>query len=106
MKINSKISKFQEGGAMPTEAQGQTQGTTQGATGGAEQQDPLAQLAQMAQQALQTQDPQAAFAVCEGLLQLIQQMIQAQQGGSGGQQPPTEEPVYAKKGSKLQKKKM
>ena len=102
MKINSKISKFQEGGAMPTEAQG----TTQGAPAGAEQQDPLAQLAQMAQQALQAQDPQAAFAVCEGLLQLIQQMIQAQQGGSGGQQAPTEEPVYAKKGSKLQKKKM
>lgn len=99
MKINSKISKFQEGGAMPAEAQGAPQGEAQ--EGG--QQDPLAQLAQMAQQALQAQDPQAAFAVCEGLLQLIQQMIQAQQGG-GGQQAPQEEPVYAKKGSKLQKK--
>lgn len=103
MKINSKISKFQEGGAMPAEAQGAPQGEAQGAPQEGGQQDPLAQLAQMAQQALQAQDPQAAFAVCEGLLQLIQQMIQAQQGG-GGQQAPQEEPVYAKKGSKLQKK--
>ena len=40
-------------------------------------------LAQMAQQALETKDPNAAFAVCEGLLQLIQQMTQ--QGGMSDQ---------------------
>lgn len=91
-----KLKKFQEGGAMPPAEGGMPQeAAPQEAQGG---QDPVAMLAQMAQQALETKDPNAAFAVCEGLLQLIQQITQ--QGG--GEQPaPEGEPVYAKRGAKL-----
>ncbi|GMO10891.1 MAG: hypothetical protein Nk1A_9270 [Endomicrobiia bacterium] len=46
----------------------------QGGGGG----DPLAEIAQVAAQALQNQDCQAAMAVCEAFLQLVQQV-----GGGG-----------------------
>ena len=93
MKIKSPM--FQEGGAMPT--QGAPAAPAQ--EGG--QQDPLAMLVQMAQQALQSQDPQAAFAVCDGLVKLVQQMMQ-QQGG-GEQAAPQGEPVYAKGGKLIRR---
>ena len=84
MKINSKVAKFQEGGAAPTP---QEQGMAAPDAGG----DPIMQLAQMAQQALQAGDGQLALAVCEGFLQLIQQMA----GGAGGpQEAPQGEPVF------------
>ena len=103
MKIQSKIKRFQEGGAAPApEAATAQPAAQQGAEQGGGK-DPLAQLAQMAQQALQSKDANTAFAVCEGLLQLISQMMQSQGGGApqvGG------EPVYAKKGAKLKKVKV
>ena len=104
MKIESKIKRFQEGGAMPTGQEGAPApqgGAPEGGQPGA-QQDPLAMLAQLAQEALQSKDPNKAFAVCDGLLQLIQQMIQSQ-GGGGGNAAPQGEPVYAKKGAKIVK---
>ena len=66
--------------------------------GGAEQ-DPLMQIAQVAAQALQNQDCQAAMAVCEAFLQLIQQAA----GGGGAPEQPAE-PTFARKGGKLVKK--
>lgn len=86
MKINQRIvSKFQDGGAAP--AGGAPQGGAPapgGAPGGDPSQggggqDPVMQLAQLAQQALQSQDCQAALAVCQGFMSLIQ----SAQGGGG-----------------------
>ena len=83
MKIRSKFQKFQEGGAM-----------------GAPQ-DPMAQLLQVAMEAVQTQNCEAAMAVCQALLQLAQ-------GAAGGPAPspapeeaPAEEPAFARYGAKL-----
>ena len=90
MKFQPKNArKFQEGGEITAE-------TPQN---GAEQQDPIMMLAQAAAQALQTQDCQVAMQVCQGFIQLVQQMAQ-QQGMS--QQGPVEEqqgePVFKKGG--------
>lgn len=97
-KITSKVEKFQEGGAAPApEAQA---GAPAPAEGG---QDPIAQLVQLAQQALSSQDCQAAMAVCDGLLQVLQG---AQGGGAEGGAPAGPEqgaPVY-RKGGKLAKR--
>ena len=65
-----------------------------GAEGG--EQDPIVQLVQMATQALQSQDPQMAMAVCDGLVQLVQ--------GGGQRAPAQEEPVMMRKGGKMMKK--
>ena len=105
-----KIKKYQEGGQMPAGQEPATapQGMEQEAPAGAsqeygaeqapEQEDPVAQLAQMAMQALQGQDCQAAMVVCQGFIEMIQQM------GEGGEQAPEEapegEPVY-RAGGKL-----
>lgn len=98
-----KTLKFQEGGAMPPqeapagapEAGGAPAGAP--AEGGPEAggQDPLMQLVQMSMQALQSQDCQAAMAVCQAFVQLAQQ-----QGGGAEQPEPQGEPVY-KKGGKF-----
>lgn len=102
MKISNKIvSKFQEGGMAPAPAE--QQGAAPAAAPGADQggQDPVMQLAQLAQQALTSQDCQAALAVCEGFMSLIQG---AQGGGAQAQPAPGEgAPVY-KKGGKLLKR--
>ena len=108
MKINSKVAKFQEGGAAPTPQEqgmaapagqptgapapaGQPTGAPAPAAGPDAGGDPIMQLAQMAQQALQAGDGKLALAVCEGFLQLIQQMA----GGAGGpQEAPQGEPVF------------
>lgn len=87
MKISEKVSKFQEGGPMPAE-------TAQQQPAPEQSQDPIVQLVTMAQQALQEQNCEAAMAVCEGLMQLVQ-------GAQQGQQPEGQ-PVY-KKGGKLAK---
>ena len=52
--------------------------------------DPIMQIAQVAMQALQTQDCEAAMAVCEAFIQLIQQS----QGGAPEEAAPEGEPVY------------
>lgn len=87
MRLNYKARKFQEGGAVaPEEAPMEQEVPEQG--GG----DPLMQLAQMAAQALQSQDCQAAMAVCESFLQIVQQ-------AQGGAQPQGQ-PVF-KRGGKI-----
>ena len=112
MKIG--IKKYQQGGAMPPEqvpAQGAEMGAEQGgvpAEGGAPEEqpanpsqggeDPVMQLAQMAMQALQGQDCEAAIAVCQGFVQLVQQMSQG--GGEAPAEAPEGEPVY-RAGGKL-----
>lgn len=92
MKISDKLSKFQEGGVAP---EGAPMPAEQAPQEGAAQ-DPIVQLAQMAQQAVQSQDCNAAMAVCEGFLQLIQ----SAQGGGGEAPAPEGQPVY-KSGGKL-----
>lgn len=86
MKIKAR--KFQEGGPMPAEEAPMEQAPAEGgAPAGGSPEDALMQMAQLAMQALQNQDCQAAMAVCQAFVE----MIQAQQGG-GGAAP--EEPVY------------
>lgn len=95
MKINSKIQKFQEGGATPTPTD-QGMAAPVGAPTGApaanaapdQGGDPIMQLVQLAQQALQTGDGQLALQVCEGFLALIQSMA------GGPQEAPQGEPVF------------
>ena len=104
MKIESKISKFQQGGAAPAPqdpaAQGAPAGAPQGGPapeGGAPEQGgqvPMAQILQVAAQAVQTQNCEAAMAVCQALMQVAQ-------GGAGPEEAPQEEPTFARKGAKL-----
>lgn len=78
-----KIRKHQQGGQMmPVEDPAMAQ----------QAQDPMVELINLAMQALETQDPNAAFAVCEGLLMLVQQ--------SAPVGAPAEQPVF-KKGGKM-----
>ena len=89
-----KARKFQEGGPMPAEEAPMEQAPAEGgAPAGGSPEDALMQMAQLAMQALQNQDCEAAMAVCQAFVE----MIQAQQGG-GGAAP--EEPVY-RAGGKL-----
>jgi hypothetical protein len=83
-----KVNKFQEGGQVPVE---QAPAAPEGAPAGGNPEDMLMQIAQTAMQALQNQDCEAAMAVCQAFIQ----MIQEQQGGAT-----PEEPVY-KAGGKL-----
>lgn len=89
-----KVSKFQAGGAMvedPAAGAAQEAPMEQGAPAGAgSPEEMLMQLAEAAMQALQNQDCQAAMAVCQGFVQMIQGM----QGGGA----PQEQPVYGKGG--------
>lgn len=96
MEIVSKKRKFQQGGAMPAEqaAGAPEQAPVQG--GAAPEQgmeDPMAQILQVAVQAVQTQNCEAAMAVCQALVQLAQ--------GGAQEQAPQEEPTFAKRGAKL-----
>lgn len=91
----SNIQKFQEGGAMPAEAAPEAapvEAAPEETAGG----DPVMELAQMAMQALQGQDCEAAMAVCEGFVQLVQEMA----GGQGAPEAAPQEPVY-RRGGKL-----
>lgn len=105
MKIKNKIvAKFQEGGAMPESApaeQTPEQAPEKApAEGGG--QDPISQLLQLATQAIDGQDCEAAMAVCQGFVQLVQ--AQAGGGGAGASgAAPAGEPVY-KKGGKIVKR--
>lgn len=108
MKISNKIiSKFQEGGAMPTGAeQAPVDPATEGGAAPAPAEggegDPIMQIAQLSQQALETQDCQAALAVCEAFMALVQ-------GGGGAGAPaeaaPAGQPVFAKGGKLVRFKK-
>ena len=102
MKVNSKLPKFQEGGPMPSPDGGQvapadqSMAPDQGA--GGQEQDPIMQIAQVAAEALQTQNCEAAFAVCEAFLQL------AQQAGGGAAPEAPQEPTFQKKGGRITRK--
>ena len=90
MRITEKVKKFQMGGPAPEAAPAPAEG---GAPEGAAQ-DPMAQILQVAAQALQTQNCEAAMAVCQALMQLAQ-------GGGGPESAPQEEPTFARNGAKL-----
>lgn len=79
MKI--RLQKFQQGGPMGAPAPAPEQG------GG----DPMQQLLMMAQQALESQDCQAAMAVCDALMQLASGGAQA--GPEGGAPAPEAAPA-------------
>lgn len=95
------VNKFQQGGPMSPEAVPADTGAEEAYApednGGAEMpeggEDPIMQIAQVAMQALETQDCEAAMAVCEAFIQLIQQ-------GQGGEpeEAPEGEPVYRQGG--------
>lgn len=91
--VKNYVPMFQEGGAMPAEApQGaETMPQEQGG-------DPVTELADMAVQALQGQDCETALAVCEGYIQLVQEM--AGGGEAAPEAAPEGEPVY-RAGGKL-----
>lgn len=100
MKIESKIKKFQQGGPMPQGAPvegGAAPAEGQAPEGAAPEQggqDPMAQILQVAAQAVQTQNCEAAMAVCQALMQIAQ-------GGAAQEQAPQEEPTFARNGAKL-----
>ena len=96
-----KIKVFQMGGPMGPEGapeEAPTGGAPAPEAGGAPEEagapaggeDPIMQIAQVAVQALQAQDCEAAMAVCEAFIQLIQQS----QGGAPEEAAPEGEPVY------------
>ena len=97
MKIKeTEIKKFQMGGAMaPAEQPMEAVPAEQPQEGG----DPFEQIMQMAMEALQSQNCEAAMGVCQGLVQLAQEMA----GGQGGAEQAPAEPVF-KKGGQLGKK--
>lgn len=94
MKVVGKFRKFQEGGAMPEEQALQEQAPQEAPEQGSGQ-DPMQQILQVAAQAVQSQNCEAAMAVCQALMQLAQ-------GAAGGpEQAPREEPTFARYGAKL-----
>ena len=94
MKIEEKFKKFQQGGAAPqpgAEPAGAPPSAGAPAEGG---QDLMQQILQVAAQAVQTQNCEAAMAVCQALMQITQ-------GGVAQEQAPQEEPTFARKGARL-----
>lgn len=94
MKIQSKISKFQQGGSAPVPQDPAAGGAP--AEGGAQAGNPMEQILQVAAQAVQTGNCEAALAVCQTLMS-------AAQGGMGPGEAPQEEPTFARNGSKLRR---
>ena len=100
MKIEEKFKKFQQGGAAPQPGAEQAGGApAEGAPAEGDApaeggQDPMAQILQVAAQAVQTQNCEAAMAVCQALMQIAQ-------GGAAQEQAPQEEPTFARKGARL-----
>jgi hypothetical protein len=100
MKIESKVKRFQQGGAAPAPQEAPEGGAPAGgapAEGGAPQeggQNPMDQILQVAEQAVQTQNCEAALAVCQALVQVAG-------GGAAPAEAPQEEPTFARNGAKL-----
>jgi hypothetical protein len=90
MKITSKVKKFQEGGVVAPEQEMPQEAPVESQEGA---QDPMQQILQVAAQAVQSQNCEAAMAVCQALLQLVQ----------GGAEQAPQEPTFAKRGAKLVK---
>jgi len=102
-----KIKKFQEGGMAPEMDPAMAQGAPMGPEaapapmeGG---EDAIMQIAQVAAQALQAQDCEAAMAVCEAFIQLIQQAGAPEGGAAPVEEAPQGEPVF-KKGGRICKR--
>ena len=92
---------MQQGGPAPAPQDAPAATPAEGAPveGGAPEggaQDPMQQILQIAAQAVQTQNCEAAMAVCQAL-------VQAMQGGMGPGEAPQEEPTFARNGSKLRR---
>ena len=92
---------MQQGGPAPAPQDAPAAAPAEGAPveGGAPEggaQDPMQQILQVAAQAVQTQNCEAAMAVCQAL-------VQAMQGGMGPGEAPQEEPTFARNGSKLRR---
>ena len=85
LKKNTKIGRFQEGGAMPAPAEAAPAEAPQGG-------DPLEQVYQMAAEIVQQLGPDAAAMLAQAIMEMLQ--------GGGGAPAPQGEPVY-KKGGKL-----
>jgi hypothetical protein len=104
MRIQSKISKFQQGGAAPMPQDPAAAGGAPaegapmegGAPEGAPAGNPMEQILQVAAQAVQTGNCEAALAVCQAIME-------AAQGGMGPGEAPQEEPTFARNGSKLRR---
>ena len=99
MRIVNKYKKFQEGGAMPAPEEAPVEGgAPMGPEGAPEQggEDPLMQILQVAAQALQSQDCQAAMAVCQALIELAQGC-----GAGAPAEAAPQEPTFARQGAKL-----
>lgn len=100
MKIQSKISRFQQGGAAPVPQDPAAGGTPAegapmegGAPEGAQAGNSIEQILRVA---VQTGNCEAALAVCRTLMS-------AAQGGMGPGEAPQEEPTFARNGSKLRR---
>ena len=80
-----KVNFLQEGGPMPAEQAPQ---------------DPMQELVAMAAQAVQSNDPNLAMQVCQGLVQMAEQAAQAQAapGGMAPEEEPAGEPVFKQGG--------
>lgn len=95
-----KLKFLQQGGPMtaedPAMAAQEAPAETGAPAGAGNPEEMLMQLAEVAMQALQNQDCQAAMAVCQGFVQMIQ-------GMQGGGAAPQAEPVY-RRGGKLLKR--
>ena len=90
---------MQQGGPAPAPQDAPAAAPAEGAPveGGAPEggaQDPMQQILQVAAQAVQTQNCEAAMAVCQALMQIAQ-------GGAAQEQAPQEEPTFARKGARL-----
>ena len=97
MRIQSKISKFQQGGSAPVPQDPAAGGApAEGAPEGAQAGNPMEQILQVAAQAVQTGNCEAALAVCQTLMSVAQ-------GGMGPGEAPQEEPTFARNGSKLRR---
>lgn len=88
---------MQQGGPAPAPQDAPAEGAP--VEGGAPEggaQDPMQQILQVAAQAVQTQNCEAAMAVCQAL-------VQAMQGGMEPGEASQEEPTFARNGSKLRR---
>lgn len=92
------IKRFQQGGPVaPEEEMPAEEMPAEGAPEAAPQDNPLIALAEGAMQALQSGDCQVALQVCQGLVQIIQQMQEP------APQEATGEPVFKKGGVLLRR---
>lgn len=85
LKRQTKVGRFQEGGAMPASEAAPVEAAPQGG-------DPMEQIYQMAAEIVQQLGPDAAAMLAQAIMEMLQ--------GGGAGVAPQGEPVY-KKGGKL-----